>query len=180
MDGDGASRVGTVTLRFGAPGAGGIAGWTLAAIAGEGDLDGLPTRRGPAPDASAPAPAHPNGALRLDHVVVMTPDLERTLAALQSAGLDLRRIREAGGPGRPLRQAFYRLGEVVLEVVGDVEPAGPARFWGLVVVVDDLDALARRLGDRLGRPRDAVQPGRRIATARERAGLGLPVAFMTP
>ena len=48
------------------------------------------------------------------------------------------------------------------------------------MVVSDLDALAERLGDDLGTPRDAVQSGRRIATLRESAGLGVPVAFMTP
>jgi hypothetical protein len=48
------------------------------------------------------------------------------------------------------------------------------------VVVADLDALASRLGDLLGAIRDAVQPGRRIATLRETAGLGQAVAFMSP
>jgi hypothetical protein len=111
---------------------------------------------------------------------VFTPDLDRTFAALESAGLDLRRVRDAGTPEHPLRQGFYRLGEVILEVVGDVEPDGPARFWGLVVVVSDIEALAERLGDDLGAPRGAVQPGRRIATLRASAGLGVPVAFMSP
>jgi hypothetical protein len=58
--------------------------------------------------------------------------------------------------------------------------AGPARFWGVVFVVGDLDELGERLGDHLGDPRDAVQPGRRIATLRSSAGTGLPVAFITP
>jgi hypothetical protein len=179
-DDDGAIRLGAVALRFtGAP-PGGIAGWTLAAV-GEGALDGLPTRRVPRVAAAPePAPEHPNGALRLDHVVVMTPDLDRTLSALEAAGMELRRVRDAGTPEHPVRQGFYRVGEAILEVVGDVDPPGPARFWGLVAIVRDLDALVAGLGERLGAPRDAVQPGRRIATVRETAGLGVPVAFMTP
>ena len=180
VDGDGACRLGAVTLRFDTAGPGGLRGWTLAGAAGEGPVDGLPTRRLPAVEPPAFAEEHPNGALRLDHVVVTTPDLERTFAALEAEGFDLRRVRDAGTPEHPVRQGFYRAGEAILEVVGDVEPAGPARFWGLVAVVNDLDALAERVGDRLGRPRDAVQPGRRIATVREAAGLGLPVAVMTP
>ena len=112
----------------------------------------------------------------------MTPDLERTLNALHGAGFELRRIREATERERAIRQAFFRMGEVILEVVGPAEPEptdAPAAFWGLVVVVDDLDALAERLGDRLGSVRDAVQPGRRIATLRTDAGVSVPVAFMT-
>ena len=80
----------------------------------------------------------------------------------------------------PLRQGFFRLGEVILEVVAhpNVE-AGPARFWGITFTVADLDAAAELLGDRLGTIRDAVQPGRRIATVRRSAGLGLPVALIS-
>jgi hypothetical protein len=171
-------QIGAVRLRFTGEKPAGITGWTLAR-ARSADLDGLSTRLVAETEAAVAPADHPNGALRLDHVVVFTPDLDRTFAALEAAGLDLRRVRNAGTPEHPLRQGFYRLGEVILEVVGDVEPSGPARFWGLVVIVSDLDGLAERLGDDLGTPRDAVQPGRRIATLRESAGLGVPVAFMS-
>jgi hypothetical protein len=69
---------------------------------------------------------------------------------------------------------------VILEVVahGKIDP-GPARFWGITFAVDDLDACAELLGDRLGSIRDAVQPGRRIATVRREARLGLPVALIS-
>lgn len=167
--------VGSVRLRLAGEAAGeGILGWELrGGVAG--DLDGLPTAR--AEGKPATGPDHPNGALGIDHVVVLTPDLERTTRALEECGINRRRVREAGAA----RQAFFRLGEVILEVVSSGEvPAGPARFWGLVVTVADLDAVAGRLGEDLGAPREAVQPGRRIATARRSAGLGLPVAFMTP
>jgi hypothetical protein len=42
-----------------------------------------------------------------------------------------------------------------------------------------MEQTAEALGDLLGRPRDAVQPGRRIATLRAEAGLGPAIAFMT-
>jgi hypothetical protein len=176
-DGD-TLRIGTVDLRFAESEPAGIRRWALAGATG-GDIDGLATAHVESASPE-PGPAHRNGARHLDHVVVFTPDLERTFAALKAAGLDLRRVREAGSAEQPIRQGFYRLGEVILEVVGDVEPDGPARFWGLVVIVDDLDVLAESLAGALGTPRDAVQPGRRIATVQESAGLGLPVAFMTP
>jgi len=151
-------RIGAAELRLTGAG-GGIAGWTLRAD-GEGP--------------SSPPPRHPNGAIKIDHVVLTTPDLEATFADLAAIGLELRRVREAG-EGR--RQGFFRLGETLLEVVG---PAGDATaFWGLTIVVEDLDALALRLGDDLGSIRDAVQPGRRIATLRRSAGLAVPLAFMS-
>jgi hypothetical protein len=172
-------RVGSVTVRLGSETGSGLVGWTLSGLRST-DLDGLPTR---AADAPAPADtrAHPNGALSIDHVVVSTPKLERTLAALAAAGLELRRERLADTPQGPVRQAFYRVGEAILEVVAPPDaPDGPAAFWGVVFTVGDVDACAALLGDRLGRARDAVQPGRRIATVRREAGLGLPVALMTP
>ena len=59
-------------------------------------------------------------------------------------------------------------------------PDGAARFWGLTVTVADLDGAVADLGPLCGSPRDAVQPGRRIATIKREAGLGLPVALITP
>jgi hypothetical protein len=168
-------RVGSVRIRF-ATGEG-VIGWRLADAAGE--IDGLPVAALAAGDEPVEA-AHPNGVTQIDHLVVFTPDLERTTHALKDAGVDRRRVREVETADGPLRQGFFRLGEVILEVVerSQVEP-GPARFWGITFAVADLDACAELLGERLGSIRDAVQPGRRIATVRESAGLGLPVALIT-
>ena len=179
---DGRATVGGIVLELaGRAAERGITAWSLSDVEPGTDLDGLPTRvagEEPPPDGSE----HPNGAVAIDHVVVTTPDVERTFAALRAASLDLRRVREAEGPEGLLRQGFYRVGGALLEVAGPITPSGtgPAAFWGLVVVVADLDALAARLGDDLGAPRDAVQPGRRIATLRASAGASVAVAFMTP
>jgi len=186
VDGAGQLDIGAVRLGIKAPRSDpgrGIVGWSLRGIEGDTSIDGLRTTRCETPERPA-APAHPNRAIAMDHVVVATPDFERTLAAFDSAGLELRRVREAG----PARQGFFRVGEALLEVVGPREPdggtlggtGGPASFWGLTVVVDDIDAAAEYLGGVLGSPRDAVQPGRRIATVRREAGLGCPVALITP
>jgi hypothetical protein len=172
--------LGGVQVRLGEPGTG-IVSWSLRGVDGvdSGEIDGLPTMAvaGGAPPL---AREHPNGALAIDHVVVLTPAFDRTAAALESAGMPLRRVRDGGG----FRQGFRRLGPAILELVETSEaadgPGGRARFWGLVVVVADLDALARRLGEHLGSVRDAVQPGRRIATLRRSAGLGPALAFMDP
>jgi hypothetical protein len=118
----------------------------------------------------------------------MSPALDRTVAALQTAGLSLRRIRELPTPAGAPRQAFFRLGEEILEVVQEPEGAAardargdrPARLWGLAFVVEDLESVVERLGADAGAVHPAVQPGRQIATLRRSAGLAVPAALMTP
>jgi hypothetical protein len=184
VDGD-VCVVGEVRIRFAPEQGRGLVGWSLRGVEST-ELDGLATMRSerPLPDA---APAHPNGITKLDHVVAISSDLDRTVAALETAGLDLRRIREEPTPAGAPRQAFFRLGQTILEVVQEpaeaTERAGgdrPAFFWGLAFVTPDLDATVAFLGERAGEARDAVQPGRRIATLRRSAGLSVPVALMTP
>lgn len=175
-------RVGGVRIRLAGTDAGkGIVGWSVRDVP-TADLDGLPTAISEEPP-DVPG-EHPNGCERIDHVVIFTPDLERTIASLAEAGIGVRRVRDAGAPESPARQGFFRLGEVILEAVehegSRARPDAPATFWGLVFVVPDLDLLAQLLGNRLGSIRDAVQPGRRIATLRREAGLSVPVAFITP
>jgi hypothetical protein len=186
VDGD-ICVVGDVRIRLADAEAGrGLSGWSLREVESAA-LDGLATTRSERPPPSEAAP-HPNGIAGLDHVVAITPVLERTVTALQAAGLDLRRIREEPTPAGAPRQAFFRLGATILEVVQEppeaIERGGgpdrPAFFWGLAFVAPDLDATVAGLGDKAGEARDAVQPGRRIATLRREAGLGLPVALMTP
>jgi hypothetical protein len=145
------------------------------------DLNELPLGEGSPPERR-PTPDHPNGVRSLDHVVIRTPDLDRTIKAFESAGIRLRRTRAAGTPGRPTSQAFFRLGETIAEVVGspDRSRPGPAGFYGLAFTVSDLAQTAEFLGDRLRPAKDAVQPGRRIATLDWSAGSSVPIAFMSP
>jgi hypothetical protein len=163
----------------------GLVGWSLRDLGGS-ELDGLAAVRSDRPPPSE-RPVHPNGVTALDHVVAISSDLDRTVARLQAAGLDLRRIREEPTPAGAPRQAFFRLGEPILEVVQApaeaIERTGgdrPAFFWGLAFVAPDLEATVASLGDHASEVRDAVQPGRRIATLRRSAGLSLAVALITP
>ena len=142
-------------------------------------IDGVPT------EVVAPATPvfveHPVGAIGLDHVVVATDSLERTCGAIADAtGAPLKRVREVG----EIRQGFHRVGGggLIVEVVERAGlPEGPATLWGLVLNVEDLDVAVERIGEAsIGAAKPAVQPGRSIATVREDAGLGLPVALMTP
>ena len=182
------AHVGHVRLRF-HPEAEerGIFRWTLAGTPDEtiADVDGLPTDHGDPPELAGLAPSHLLGVASIDHLVVATPDLDRTVAAVQaSLGLPLRRTRDTEAAGRPARQAFFRMGEVVLEIVGGVVPdgeAGPARFWGLAFTVVSLEEAVDFLGaDLVTDPKPAVQPGREIATVRSDAGLAVPLALMSP
>ena len=137
------------------------------------DIDGVAVRSRKAMEV---APAE--GVLALDHVVVMSPEIRRTSTALERAtGAGLRRIRDAGGG---VEQAFHKMNDVVVEIVS-APRAECAVLWGVVFVVADLDAHCAQLGpDVIAPPRAAVQPGRRIATFRSAAALGVPVALMTP
>jgi hypothetical protein len=181
--------IGSVRLRFtGESSQRGIVGWSLREIV-SAELDGLPTERSrsPMPDPDQ-APAHPNGIVALDHVVVMSPTLDRTVGALQAAGLELRRIREEPTPAGAPRQAFFRLGAEILEVVqipdSALERAGgadaSARFWGLAALAEDLERTVACMEGGVSPIRAAVQPGRRIATLKREAGLTVPLALMSP
>jgi len=185
LDGD-VCVVGSVRIALANADAGkGLTGWSLRG-AESTELEGLPTERSERPPPGE-RPAHPNGIAALDHVVAIAPALDRTVAALEAAGLDLRRIREEPTPAGAPRQAFFRLGETILEVVQEPAEATaraggdrPAFFWGLAFVAPDLDATVAGLGDHVSEIRAAVQPGRRIATLRRSAGLSVPVALITP
>lgn len=189
---DGVVRLGTVRIALAGRDAGrGILGWSLH-DASSTELDGLPTTisHTPPPQARPPEPntEHPNGIAAIDHVVAMSPDLDRSVRTLQAAGLDLRRIREQPTPAGAPRQAFFRLGEVILELVQEPDEVlaarsdgadGPARFWGLALLTEDLELTVEQLGEHSSEVRAAVQPGRQIATLRRSAGLSVPVALMS-
>lgn len=181
---DGNLDIGGIRIRLGEDGGGhGITSWSLRGVNAMGSIDGLPS---PVPRVLRPPPfaTHPNGATGVDHVVVVTPDFARTAAAMKQAGLPLRRTRElnpATHRHHAVRQGFRRIGPAIVELVAAPGLDGSdTRFWGLAVVVIGLDDLAERLGDHLGEIRPAVQPGRRIATLRDSAGLSPAVAFMSP
>jgi hypothetical protein len=178
-------EVGTVRIGLAGPGERrGIVGWSVRDLTSL-ELDGLPTTASERPPAAGER--HPNGVLRVDHLVVMSPALDRTIETLRAAGLDFRRLREGDTPGGSMRQAFFRMGEVILEVVEAPEgssvrsdPDGPARLWGVAFGVESLEHTVAALGPLVSEPRPAVQSGRSIATLRKDAGLGPAIAFMTP
>ncbi|WIM85871.1 glyoxalase [Candidatus Mycobacterium wuenschmannii] len=179
VDADDVCRIGTVRVRL-VGGKDGIAGWSLRGLTADDPLDGIPTTRS---EADPPEPArHPNGVTEIDHVVVLSPDLNRTVRALTAIGVEPRRERDGELGGRPIRQVFFRLGAVIVEVVGapDTTGAGPATLWGITYTVADIDATAALLGDRTTPVKPAVQPGRRITTLHHRAfGMSVRTALIS-
>ena len=146
-----------------------------------GDVDGLPI--GPIDTPVDPPRRHRNRVRGFDHLVAMSPSIQRTSDALSQAGLELRRTRTFPAGGQTRRQDFFWLGDVILELVGvdGVTSDDPAALWGLALECDDLDTAVVELGDGVGAAKDAVQAGRRIATIRTRElGVSVPVALMSP
>ncbi len=142
----------------------------------------------------------------VDHVVVLADDVRATCTEItRLSGAELKRVKE----GERGIQGFHRWGSVILEVVerrlvqprdatSDVTttrathgesrlpsnhesgPPSDATYWGLVFIVNDIEAVCAHLGpDVIGAPKPAVQPGRLIATVRSGAGLGVPLALMS-
>lgn len=180
VDPDGVCRIGDVRVVLGGGGRG-IVGWTLRGLAQDGDLDGVPTSRS---DTTPAVPAvHANGVTSIDHVVLLSPNLARTVSSLAAVGSHPRRERDAELGGQPMRQVFFRLGSVILEVVGapDVANEGPSSLWGITYVVADIDATADFFGERALPVKDAVQPGRGITTLRHRdLGMSVRTAMISP
>ncbi|MGI8662686.1 MAG: VOC family protein [Acidimicrobiales bacterium] len=184
VDADGSCRIGSVRIELvGREHGKRILSWRLRDIPPVESIDGLATT---ASDREPGAPAaHTNGAVAIDHVVIMSPDVDRTSAALADVGVSQRRTRhvEAAQYGFEARQVFFKLADVVLELIGPDTPTddGPARFFGLAHTVADIDATASALGALLPNVKDAVQPGRRIATLRHKdVDVSVATAFMSP
>lgn len=183
VDSDAGCRIGSVRFRLVGRDQGlGIVGWALrGGPADLVDLDGVPTYLS---TVGLVEPAlHPNGVVSVDHLVLLTPDLRRTVDALVAIGVEPRRERDGELGGQSIRQVFFRFDDVILEVVGspDTSAVGPSTLWGVTYVTDDIDATAAFLGDRTSPVKAAVQPGRRITTLRHRDfDLSVRTALISP
>jgi hypothetical protein len=120
--------------------------------------------------------ANQNSVEYLEHIVVMTPVLDDAIAANEAVGVPCKRIREVGD-GNETRQAFFKLEQTVLEIVG------PARArpgcWGLALMCTDIAravATARAGGLQATEPKLAIQGGQ-IARIVEPLD-GVAIAFM--
>ena len=106
-------------------------GQGIAAVGIDGlidTVDGLPIGLVDAP--ITPAAEHHNRVTGFDHLVAMSPSIDRTADALIDAGLQRRRTRRFEMGGETRRQDFFWLGDVILELVGveGVEGQATQRF----------------------------------------------------
>ena len=178
-------EVGTVRLRFGG---GGPRHHGLVGARRQRRSTSTGSTRAPRRLRRLPERTHPNGVVSIDHLVVITPALDRTSAVLQTAGLDLRRVREGETPGGSRRQAFFRMGELILEVV----EAPPTQRRSPRTRAAPRASGASPSSSRISpprRPRSASRsasratpssPGAGSRPSPTEAGLGTAVAFMTP
>lgn len=113
----------------------------------------------------------------LEHIVVMTPVLDDAIAANEAVGVPCKRIREIGNGAR---QAFFKLEQTVLEVVGPATRGRPG-CWGLALMCSDIAqavATAHANGLQATEPKLAIQGGQiaRIVDPLD----GVAIAFMQP
>lgn len=172
----------------GSPQAGGIDGWSFVGggAAGVLEVDGIPVRPAPAPSSQVGSGAaeaterHPNGAVSVDHIVLRSPDVDRSIAALGKLGITP--IRETSTVRRGVRQVIFRPSATIIELVGSKNTAGsPPHLWGLTLVTHDVDATHAQLPTSTKEPWPAVQPGRRMTVLRHQEhSISVAIAFMTP
>ena len=113
----------------------------------------------------------------LEHIVVMTPALDDAIAANEAIGVPCKRIREVGNGAR---QAFFKLEQTVLEVVGPATRGRPG-CWGLALMCSNIAqavATARANDLQATEPKLAIQGGQ-IARIVEPLD-GVAIAFMQP
>ena len=101
--------------------------------------------------------SNPNTVEFLEHIVVMAPALDDAIATLEALGIACKRIREVGNG---TRQAFFKLEQTVIEVVGPTRDR--AGCWGLAFMCSDIAravAVVRENGLPATEPKPAVQGG---------------------
>ena len=139
-----------------------------------------------APALDAPADLDDRAGIRaLDHVVVLSPAIDRT-RAFYDEGLGIRLALDKTFEARGVRLLFFRLGGTTIEIGGRVgveeDPAGRDRFGGLAWQVVQIDAIQERLlgaGFDVSEIRDGNKPGTRVCTVRDRTH-GVPTLLIEP
>ncbi len=125
---------------------------------------------------------HPNGVTAIDHIVLLSPDLDRTVKALGAA----RCATAPGTAGRTRRPADpadllpLRCGDHRGRRFAGHHRRGPSSLWGITYLVTDIDETAAYFDGRTTRVKEAVQPGRRITTVHHQEfGMSVRTAMLS-
>ena len=139
--------------------------------------DALPLR--------SPAEPSEGTVYALDHIVVMSADLDAS-RALYGDGLGLRLALDRCFEARGTRILFFRVGGATVEVAGPIaggpDASAPDRLWGLAYRVADVDAAAQRVaaqGFDVTELRAGHKPGTRVCTVRDGTS-GVPTLLIEP
>ena len=176
---------GKVTVELaGTSGARGVLGWRIDGVAS--DVAGIRTVPS-AGEVVSPAPRsgldNTNAIFAIDHVVVETGDLDQTVRDFVEVGMSERRRGQITTPHGERGQSFLWAGRVIIEIVGPIEARSDQRvgIWGLALVSANLQTTSHVLAENISEPRDAIQPGRKIATVNHRAlDISVPIVVMSP
>lgn len=129
------------------------------------------------PDALPPAPllegvSEAQAVSSCDHVVVMTPDAE-ACKELYGDKFGIRLALDHAKPEWGVRQLFFRLGGLTLEVVEPLDKAKAPKadyYWGVAWQVKDAAGAAARMakaGLDVSEVRKGRKPGTEVATIRK-------------
>lgn len=160
-------------------------GWTLSNLDPcVTSIDGICTRSaGPATAPPVTNRPHPNGVIGVDHLVMLTADVERSVAALGELGLHP--LRRTNTVRKGVTQVIFRPAHTILELVGVAANAptlrngsASASLWGLTLVTRDVSHTHAYLRHSTKIPWPAVQPGRRI-TVLKPGIVSVAVAFIS-
>ena len=128
--------------------------------------------------------AHEAGCVTdLDHLVINTPNPERTVATY-GARLGLHLALDRTAEQWNTRFLFFRLGGLTLEIINRLDQSadvdGPDSIWGLTWATDDLELAQKRLiaaGIEVREIRKGRKPGSRVFTVRN-GTLNVPTLFI--
>lgn len=132
---------------------------------------------------------NPNGACEVDHLVMLSSNMDATCAAfLKSLGVrPRRRMRPQSGWRASKEFAFFKLGDLLIEVIAPAEKQGEAdqilaskdsSFWGLALTTWNMARSKLFFGGNASDIRQAFQAGRQIMTLK-RIGVSVPTVFLS-